>query len=52
VRFYLDHPESRRRLAARGRARVLRDHTVRDRIRHMLSRAGLPASPPPAPRGQ
>lgn len=48
TRHYLDHPDERRRLAERGRARVLRDHSVRRRIHDMLSHAGLPLSPPPA----
>lgn len=50
ARYYLDRPEERARLAARGRARVLRDHTVRGRIEHMLHAAGVrspgPAHPP------
>ncbi len=44
VRFYLDRPGSRREIATRGRARVLREHTYRHRlevlIRTMRSRYG------------
>ena len=46
TRYYLDHPDARRQLAERGRARVLQDHTVRRRIHDMLTHAGLPAAPP------
>lgn len=35
VRHYLDRPEDRQRIAAAGRARVLRDHTVRGRLAAM-----------------
>ncbi|MDD2904635.1 MAG: glycosyltransferase, partial [Syntrophales bacterium] len=37
VRFYLEHPEARRQIAARGRARVLREHTYRHRLEEMLA---------------
>ncbi len=44
LRFYLDHPEKRRAVTERGRARVLREHTYRHRLRalieHMRSRYG------------
>ncbi|MEW6660618.1 MAG: glycosyltransferase [Thermodesulfobacteriota bacterium] len=37
VRFYLDHPEARRRIIERARARVLQEHTYRHRIQEMLA---------------
>ena len=46
VGFYLERPDARARLAARGRARVLRDHTVRARVREMLEGGGLPTRAP------
>lgn len=36
VRFYLDHPEARRQIIERARARVLQEHTYRHRIQEML----------------
>ena len=36
VRYYLDHVEERRQLAARGRDRVLKEHTYRHRMQSML----------------
>lgn len=37
IEYYLERPELRRRIAAAGRARVLRDHTVQQRVRRMLA---------------
>lgn len=37
VRFYLAHPEARRRIVAQGRARVLGEHTYRHRLQEMLT---------------
>lgn len=36
VEHYLAHPDERRRIAERGRTRVLRDHTVQQRVAMML----------------
>ncbi len=36
VRHYLQHPEQAARMAAAGRARVLRDHTILGRVTEML----------------
>jgi len=36
VRYYLDHPDERERIAQAGRAAVLRAHTYRHRLEHML----------------
>lgn len=47
VGFYLERPDVRARMADRGRARVLRDHTVRGRIRTMLTGVGLSADAGP-----
>jgi spore maturation protein CgeB len=38
VKAWADRPEERARIGAAGRARVLRDHTVRQRLRAMLAR--------------
>jgi hypothetical protein len=46
TRYYLDHPDARDRLAARGRQRVLQEHSVRQRIHDMLVHTGLPSAPP------
>jgi hypothetical protein len=37
VSYYLAHPEERRRIAAAGRARLLRDHTVAKRLAPLLA---------------
>jgi len=37
VRFYLGHPDARRRIIERARARVLQEHTYRHRIQEMLA---------------
>ncbi len=42
--FYLRHRKRAREIALRGRARVLRDHTIQQRLREML--AQLPAQVP------
>jgi len=36
IRYYLDHPDERRRIAEAGRARVLRDHTYDMRMAEAL----------------
>lgn len=36
VRHLAANPDEAREIAARGRARVLRDHTIRGRVQHML----------------
>lgn len=41
--WYRDHPGHAAAIAARGRARVIAEHTVRRRVRVMLERAGLQA---------
>lgn len=38
--YYLAHPEQAREIAARGRARLLREHRIVDRVQEMLKRAG------------
>lgn len=38
VRYYLDNPEARQKIAAAGRARVLRDHTYEQRMTWLLER--------------
>jgi SAM-dependent methyltransferase len=43
ARYYLAHPEEARAIAARGRARVLRDHTIRGRVGELLEAARSPA---------
>jgi hypothetical protein len=43
-RHYLAHPGEARRIAEAGRARVLRDHTVAQRLSTMLGEAGLEAA--------
>jgi len=43
---YLAHPEEARRIAERGRARVLREHTIAARLKQMLEAAGLAAHCP------
>ena len=40
VRYYLRHPELRLRIAARGRARTLREHTYVHRMRQLLHTVG------------
>ncbi|MEO1174023.1 MAG: glycosyltransferase [Myxococcota bacterium] len=35
--YYLEHPEETKAIATRGRARVLRDHTIRKRVRTLLA---------------
>lgn len=37
VRFYLNHPEARKQIIERGRARVLGEHTYRHRLQEMLA---------------
>jgi spore maturation protein CgeB len=37
ARFYLDHPEARRKIIGRGRDRILREHTYRHRLQEMLA---------------
>ena len=37
VLYYLDRPEERREIAARARARALKEHTYEHRMREMLS---------------
>ncbi len=52
VAWYLSRPEARARIAARGRARVLADHTVGQRVAAMLDPAGsggVAGGCPPAP---
>ncbi|MEC8424554.1 MAG: glycosyltransferase, partial [Myxococcota bacterium] len=46
VDYYLAHPAARERIAARGRARVLRDHTIRGRIAEMLAHGDLRTASP------
>ncbi len=41
IEHYLAHPEEAREIARRGRARVLREHTIEARLKHMLRAAGL-----------
>lgn len=41
VRHFLAHPDEAAAIAQRGRERVLRDHTVDQRLEHMLGVAGL-----------
>ena len=41
VRHFIEHPEDAAAIAARGRDRVLRDHTVDQRLEHMLTVSGL-----------
>lgn len=40
IAYYLAHPEEARAIAERGRARVLRDHTVAQRVERMLGSLG------------
>lgn len=40
VRHFLAHPDEAAAIAGRGRARVLQDHTVDQRLEHMLEVAG------------
>lgn len=49
TRFYIAQPKARARLAARGRRRVLQEHSVRRRIYDMLVHTGLPATAPSSP---
>ena len=37
IAYYLNHPEERRKIAERARARVLKDHTYEARLEQMLS---------------
>lgn len=37
IKYFLEHPEERREIAARARERVLKDHTYDKRIKEMLS---------------
>lgn len=39
--YYLEHADERREIARRGRAAVLERHTVSERVRYMLGRAGI-----------
>ena len=39
--YYLEHVDEAREIAARGRAAVLERHTVSERLRYMLGRAGI-----------
>ena len=41
VRYFIDNLDEAGAIAARGRARVLRDHTVDQRLAHMLAVSGL-----------
>ncbi|HIF21046.1 MAG TPA: glycosyltransferase family 1 protein [Gemmatimonadetes bacterium] len=41
VQHYLDNPAEARTIAYNGRARVLRDHTIAQRLDTMLTTAGL-----------
>jgi hypothetical protein len=41
VEHFLAHPDEAAAIAARGRARVLRDHTLRHRVVSMLTTAGI-----------
>jgi spore maturation protein CgeB len=42
VRFYQKHPDKAQAIAQAGRARVLRDHTIRQRLQTMLSGLAAP----------
>ena len=42
VRFYQQHPDKAQTIALAGRARVLRDHTIRQRLLTMLSDLAAP----------
>ncbi len=48
TRYFLDHPDERSRLVQAGRARVLRDHTIRGRVETMLRAAGVTSPRPGA----
>ena len=41
VGYYLEHPEEARDIAARGRERVLAEHTIAGRIQHMAAKRRL-----------
>jgi spore maturation protein CgeB len=43
VKYYLDHPEERKAIAAQGRGTVLARHTYRDRVRELLVKIGYGA---------
>ena len=43
--YYLAHPEQARDIAERGRARLLREHRIVDRVQEMLTRAGAMGEP-------
>jgi spore maturation protein CgeB len=43
VKYYLDHPEERKAIAAQGRKTVLARHTYRDRVRELLTGMGYGA---------
>ena len=40
VRFYLHNPGTRETIAARGRKRVLQEHTYKHRLSHIIERMG------------
>ena len=44
VRFYQQHPEKAQAIAQAGRARVLRDHTLRQRLETLLSGLAAPGA--------
>jgi spore maturation protein CgeB len=44
VAHFVAHPDERRERAARGRARVLRDHRLSQRVERILALAAPPAS--------
>jgi len=48
VRFYLDRPEDRARIAAAGRETVIAKHTYRHRVAALLEMLGHRAGPSPA----
>ena len=41
VAHYMERPEARNKIANQGRERVCADHSIRDRLQHMLARAGI-----------
>ena len=50
LRHFIAHPDERRRIAERGRARVLRDHRLQDRVAKLLELAAEAAPSTPGPR--